>query len=143
MSNFSQFMRQNKKIRENVTYAATKSIIDENGNPVLWTLRPVSSKINALLRDECMSEIPLNGKSGMYRQKIHTGKYIAKLLVASCVVPDLYNEELQQSYGVKTPEELLLAMIDEPGEYDAFAAFVQEYNGFRTSLEDKVAEAKN
>lgn len=143
MSTFAQFMKLNKKTRENVTFAATKSITDENGSPVLWTLRPISSRLNSELRDECMEEVPIPGKPNAYRQKINTGKYIAKLLTASCVVPDLYDEELQDSYGVKKPEDLLFAMIDDPGEYDDFVGFVQEFNGFTKSFEEKVDEAKN
>jgi hypothetical protein len=34
-------------------------------------------------------------------------------------------------------------MIDDPGEYNAFAAFIQNFNGFNETLEDKVEEAKN
>ncbi|NBJ89922.1 phage tail assembly chaperone [Acutalibacter sp. 1XD8-36] len=143
MSNFSQFMKANKKVKENTTYAATKSIVDKDGKPVLWELRPISSKENTELRESCMKEIPIKGKNGMYRQKISTSEYIAKLLVASCVSPDLYDSALQDSYGVMTPEELLYALVDDPGEYDDFAAFVQKFNGFTTSLEDKVDEAKN
>lgn len=90
-----------------------------------------------------MKEIPIKGKSGMYRQKMNTSEYIAKLLVASCVTPDLYDAALQDSYGVMTPEDLLYALVDDPGEYDDFAAFVQKFNGFTTSLEEKVDEAKN
>lgn len=141
--NFSQFMKANKKVKENTTYAATKSIVDKDGNPVLWELRPISSKENTEIRESCMKEIPIKGKTGMYRQKINTSEYISKLLVASCVTPDLYDAALQDSYGVKTPEELLFALVDDPGEYDDFSAFVQKFNGFTTSFEDKVEDAKN
>jgi hypothetical protein len=34
-------------------------------------------------------------------------------------------------------------MIDDPGEYQDFASFIQNFNGFNTTLEDKVDEAKN
>jgi len=65
------------------------------------------------------------------------------MIAASVVVPDLYDKELQDSYGVATPEELLLAMVDEPGEYNELAAFVQKFQGFDVSFHDKVEEAKN
>lgn len=143
MANFAQFMKQNKIVKENITYAATKSLLDENGQPVLWTLRPISSKENTELRESCMQEVPIKGKPNMFRQKMNTGDYIAKLLVASCVEPNLYNADLQDSYGVNLPEDLLFAMVDDPGEYDALVAFVQKFNGFNVSMEDKVEEAKN
>ena len=34
------------------------------------------------------------------------------------------------------------AMVDDPGEYTDLAAFVQKFQGFNTSFEDKVEEAK-
>ena len=48
-----------------------------------------------------------------------------------------------RSYGAATPEDLLLAMVDDPGEYNELAAFVQKFQGFDVSFSDKVDEAKN
>lgn len=79
----------------------------------------------------------------MYRPKMDTGLYIRKMIVASVVAPDLYDAELQDSYGVKTPEDLLLEMVDDPGEYNDLAAYVQKIQGFNVSFEEKVDEAKN
>ena len=64
-------------------------------------------------------------------------------MVSSIVEPNLYNAELQDSYGVKTPEDLLKEMVNDPGEYNDLAAFIQQFNGFNTTMEDKVEEAKN
>lgn len=143
MSNLSRFLKQNKIVKENITYAATKSLVDENGKPLEWTIKPLTTKENEAMRDECMIEVPIKGKPNMYRPKLNTSKYLAKMLVASVVEPNLYNKELQDSYEVMTPEDLLQAMVDDPGEYQDFTTFVQNFNGFNTSLEDKVEEAKN
>ncbi len=35
MSNFSRFMKKNKIQKQNTTFAATKSLLDENGKPLL------------------------------------------------------------------------------------------------------------
>ena len=75
--------------------------------------------------------------------KLDTSKYMCKLLCASVVEPNLYDKELQDSYGVMTPEDLLTEMIDDPGEYNDFVVFVQNFNGFNTTLNDKIEEAKN
>lgn len=143
MSNFSRFMKKNKIVKDNTTYPATKSLVDEKGNPLLWTIKPLTSKENDAIRDECMMDIPVTGKPNMYRPKLNTSKYIAKMICACVVEPNLYDKELQDSYGVMTPEDLLREMIDNPGEYNDFASFVQNYNGFDTTMEDKVEEAKN
>ena len=70
-------------------------------------------------------------------------KYIAKMIATSVVEPNLNNKDLQDSYGVMTPEELIKEMIDNPGEYNNFARFIQEYNGFDETLNEKVEKAKN
>jgi hypothetical protein len=143
MSNFSRFMKQNKITKENTTFAATKSLLDEEGNPLLWTIKPLNTKENDDIRDSCMREVQMPGKPNLYRPKLDTSKYIAKMICACVVEPNLYDKELQDSYGVMTPEDLLKEMVDDPGEYQDFASFIQEFNGFNTTLEDKVEEAKN
>lgn len=143
MSDFSRFMKKNKITRENTTFPATKSLVDEKGNPLQWSIKPLSTKENDNIRDACMLDVPVKGKPNMYRPKLDTSKYIAKMLCACIEEPNLYDKELQDSYGVMTPEELLKEMIDDPGEYQEFASFVQDYNGFNTTFEEKVEEAKN
>lgn len=143
MSQFTRFMKGNKIKKENVTFPVTKSLVDENGNPLLWTIKPLSTKENEAIRDECMVDVPVKGKPNMFRPKLNTSKYLAKMLCACVVEPNLFDKELQDSYDVMTPEDLLQAMVDDPGEYQDFATFVQNYNGFNTTLEDKVEEAKN
>ena len=143
MSKFSRFLKENKIKKENTTFAATKSLIDEKGNPLLWTIRPLTTKENDDIRDDCMIEVPVKGKPNTYRPKLNTSKYIAKMACACIVEPNLYDKELQDSYGVMTPEDLLREMIDDPGEYQDFITFIQNFTGFNTTLEDKVEEAKN
>lgn len=143
MSKFSRFMKKNKIVKENTTYAVTKSLIDENGNPLVWTIKPLTTKENDAIRDECMIDVPVKGKPNVFRPRLNTSKYIAKMLCACVVEPNLYDKELQDSYGVMTPEELLKEMVDNAAEYDAFTTFVQNFNGFSSNMEDKVEEAKN
>lgn len=143
MSKFSRFMKANKAEKKNGVYAPTKSLVDENGKPLEWEFRHITSKENENLRDDCTIDVPVTGKPNMFRPKLKSSLYIQKMIVASVVVPDLYDKELQDSYGAMTPEELLLAMVDDPGEYNDLAAFVQRFQGFDTSFQDKVDEAKN
>lgn len=141
MSRFSMFMKENKAERENERYAVTKGLCDENGNPLEWEFRHITSKENDSIRESCTVEE--QGSGGAYRTRLKTGQYISKLIAASVVYPDLYDSELQDSYGVRTPEELLYAMVDDPGEYNGLAAFIQRFQGFDTSFEERVEQAKN
>jgi len=143
MSKFAKFMKVNKIVKENEMRAVTKSLCDENGNPLEWEFKHLTSKENEILRDSCTKEVPVTGKPNMYRQKIDSAAYVKKMIVASVVSPDLYDKELQDSYGVMKPEDLLLELVDDPGEYNDLAAYVQQLQGFTTSFDEKVDEAKN
>lgn len=143
MSKFSRFMKENKVVRKNEKYAPTASLLDENGQPLEWEFKHITSKENEALRDSCTMEVQVTGKPNLYRPKLKTSEYLAKMIVAATVFPDLYDAELQDSYGVKTPEELLYAMIDDAGEYQDFTVWLQKYQGFTKSFDDKVEEAKN
>ena len=143
MSKFAKFMKANKAVKENVQHPVTKSLCDENGKPLNWELRHITSQENERIRESCTIDVPVTGKPNMYRPKLKSGLYIQKMIASSVVVPDLFDAELQDSYGVKTPEDLLMAMVDDPGEYNDLAAFVQKFQGFNVSFEDKVEEAKN
>lgn len=143
MSNLSRFLKKNKIVKENVKLAATKSLVDENGNPLEWEFKSITTAQDEAIRDECTVEVQVTGKPGMFRPKLDTKAYMAKMVCASCVVPDLYNAELQDSYGVKKPEDLLRSLVDNPGEYQDLLMFVQKNNGFDVTMDEKVEEVKN
>lgn len=132
-SDFSRFMRANKAVKGNEKFAVTKSLTDKDGNPLLWEFRHISSRENSLIQDEVMTADNIKNKPT---------EYIHKLIARSVVYPNLYDSELQDSYNARTPEELLYAMVDNIGEYNALAQFIQTFQGL-TPLSDKVNEAKN
>lgn len=143
MSKFSRFFKNNKVIKLNEKHAVTDSLCDENGSPLEWEFRHISSKDNENIRESCTYDVQVTGKPNMFRPKINTSKYGVKMVAASVVFPDLYDKELQDSYGVTTPEDLIYAMVDDPGEYQALVAYVQKFQGFTKSFEEDVDEAKN
>lgn len=44
---------------------------------------------------------------------------------------------------MKKPEDLVYEMVDDPGEYQDLCTWVQNFQGFSDSLDEKVDEAKN
>ena len=142
MSKFDKFFKQNKIRKENTTYPATKSLVDENGKPLEWVIEPLTTEKDQKIRKECYYEEQVVGKRNEYKPKFDIQKYLCKMACASIKEPNLYDAELQNSYGVMTPEDLLKAIVDNPKEYDALVNFIDEYNG-NTSLEEKVEEVKN
>ena len=142
MSNFSKFMKANKIQKQNVMHPVTKSLTDENGEPLLWEIKPLTTKENEAIRESCTIEVPVKGKPNHYRPKIDMNKYQTKLICAAIVSPDLNNAELQNSYGVMSAEDLVKEMVDDPAEYTDLMVFIQNISGFKT-LQDEVEEAKN
>ena len=62
MSKFAKFMKANKTVKENEYYAATKSLCDEYGTPLLWEFRHITSKENEIIREDCTRDVPVVGK---------------------------------------------------------------------------------
>lgn len=142
-TDFSAFLKKNKKETAPVEYAATKAFVDEKGNPLKWKFKAITSKEYEELQKKNRREVPVKGKPGMTLQKTDVDKLNADMVVACTVFPDLQNAELQDSYGVQEPRDLLYKMVDSPGEYNDLVAFVTKLCGFDISLEEKVDEAKN
>ena len=143
MSQFSRFMKANKIVKKNEFYAPTVSLVDEEEKPLLWEFKHLTSKENEDIRESCTYEVQITGKPNSFRHKMNTSLYLAKMICASVVAPDLYDAQLQDSYGVKTPEELLFALVDDPGEYNDLGVWMQNFQGFNKGLDEKVEEAKN
>lgn len=143
MSGLSRFLKENKAGRQVAVFAPTKSLVDEAGEPLLWTIRPLSTKEHERIRDDCSMEVAVRGKSNVFRTKTNGAQYMAMMICAAVVEPNLNSAELQDSYGVKSAVDLLKEMVDDPGEYSRLAAFVQKQNGFDNPMEDLVEQAKN
>ena len=141
MSDFSMFMAGNAKEDEVVEYVASKRF-NVKGKPVAWKIKSISSELDETIRKECTKKVPIPGKRGQYNQETDTDKYVGKLCVACTVYPNLNDAELQDSYGVKSADALLKAML-KPGEYTEYKAKVMEVNGYDMSMEELVDEAKN
>lgn len=141
MSDFSVFMAGSAATNETVKYVASKRFV-QNKKPVEWELKAVTTSLDEAIRKECTKKVPIAGKRGQYTQETDTDKYIGKLCVACTVYPNLNDAELQDSYGVKSGDELLKKML-LPGEYTEYKAKVMEVNGYDMSMEELVDEAKN
>ena len=85
MSKFSRFLKENKAVRENVKYVPTKSFTDENGNPIEWTIKPLTTKEAEAMRDKYTKDVPILGKPNQFKQQLDVAKYNASLIAKSVV----------------------------------------------------------
>lgn len=138
MSNFEQFMKKNKVKVENVKYPVTASLQDENGEPLLWELRAVPTKERHVLTDECT--YVKQTESGEVTE-LDNNLLMRKVAAAAVVYPNLRDKELQDSYGVMTPEDLIVEMVDCAEEFTALMVMVNKYG--KVDIKKEIDEAKN
>lgn len=117
MVNLALFMAENKKKTENVFYPATKSICDENGKPVEWEFKPISSEVFLDIQKK-------------HAYAADATNMAIDMICATVVNPSLNSASLQDSYGVNTPKKLLLKMVDNSAEFAALMSFVFEFSGY-------------
>ena len=74
--------------------------------------------------------------------KAITSKDLGKLASECTVYPNLNDKALQDSYHVMGADALLKAMLTA-GEYAGYLEKIQQVNGFDSTMEEQVEEAKN
>ena len=141
MSNLSAFMQPNVEQVKNHKYAASPRIRGEDGKPVEWEIRCISADEYARIRSGCVRQVPVPGKKGQYTQQLDTYSFQAKGCARCTAYPDLDNAELQNSWGVAKPEELIGKLLIG-GEFDDYVTEVFQHNGFKTD-DELVDDAKN
>lgn len=143
MGGLSAFMAPNVKKPENVKVVVSDRFVDEDGKPIEWEVRCISSEENEVLQRDCIRQVPIPGKRNQYRQTVDNVLYGRKLAAACTVFPNLNDAELQDSYHVKCAEDLIVKLLSVPGELAAYIDYLQEMCAPNQSLGDLVDEAKN
>ena len=69
-TNLSAFLKKNKKYKDDVAYKVTASLCDENGTPLDWKIKAVSTEEYERIREKCTTEVQVTGKPGVYRNLI-------------------------------------------------------------------------
>lgn len=142
MRSLSAFMADNVVPEENIKVVVSKRFIGEDGEPVEWEIKALTSDEDEAIRKSCTKRIPIPGKRGQFTQETDFNLYLGRLAVACTVYPNLNDAELQNSYKVMGADVLLKKML-LPGEYTDFLSKIQEVNGFDISMDELVEEAKN
>lgn len=137
----SAFMRPNVAEIKNASFAPSPRFVGEDGKPVEWEIRCISADEYARIRSGCIRQVPVPGKKNQFTQQLDTYTFQARVAAACTVFPDLTNAELQDSWGVTKPGDLVGAMLIG-GEFDDYITEVFEVNGFKAE-DELVDEAKN
>lgn len=141
MDNLKAFLRENAIQVEAVEFAASTRFLAENGKPINWKLKPLTSAQHDAVLRGCQKKelIP-----GTRETRINTDQeaYAAAVVCACVIFPDLNSAELQESYSAIGAEDLIRKMLT-PGEFTDLFLAVQQINGFQVGMDEKVKQAKN
>ena len=134
MSNFSAFFKENLPQNEAIEY----KVSDRFSEP--FKLKGITEEQHEAVKNAATKRKPIG--RGQYSTEMDTNKYGYLLCAASITYPDLNNAELQDNYGVKTPDGLLKKMLNA-GEFTDLFLKVQELNGFDKTFDEMKDEVKN
>jgi len=127
---------------ENHKIVVSKRFIGEDGKPEEWEVKTITAEEDEALRKACTKKVQVPGKRGQFTQETDFDKYLGMLAAACTVYPNLNDAEMQNGYGVMGGDNLLKNML-RAGEYTGYLAKVQELNGYDSSMDELVEEAKN
>lgn len=139
MDQLAAFLAENVEKIPNKKVVVSPRFKDSKGNPVEWEIKAISCNENEDLQRQAM--VSRKQPNGQVTRELDSIKYLALLVAESVVFPDLLNAKLQDSYGVKTPTELLKKML-YPREFNSLAEIVTAFSQV-DNLAEKVDEAKN
>lgn len=139
--NLSAFLKQNVEVVNETEYVASKRIKDANGEPVAWKIKTLATDETEKMRKKYTKRIT-DRITRQSEERFDTTAYNEELLSKVITYPNLYDAELQDSWGVTEPVDLVKVMLT-PGEYADLLAAATEAQGFDVGMEDKVKEVKN
>lgn len=139
MDQLAAFLAENVEKIPNKKVVVSPRFKDSKGNPIEWEIKAISCTENEDLQRQAM--VSRKQPNGQVTRELDSIKYLALLVAESVVFPDLLNAKLQDSYGVKTPTELIKKML-YPREFNSLAEMVTAFSQV-DNLADKVDEAKN
>lgn len=138
--NLQAFMAQNARQVGTEKRVVSDRFIGEDGKPIPFEFKAITGEEEAAIRKSCMVKVKV--KKHVTMDQLDQTTFLGKVAVACIVYPDLKNEELQNSYGVRGDDVLLKTML-LPGEYQEVLNIVQEINGYEKDMNELRDEAKN
>ena len=139
--NLKAFMAESAIKYDVVNYIASERFVDEKGNPIPWRIKILNETQLDKLKSQCKKRV-YNPKTQQTQIETDTSKLADLMIENSVIYPNLNNAELQNSYSAIGAIELAKKMLI-PGEYNDLILAVNEANGFKSGMEEKIKRAKN
>lgn len=135
------FLKENVEIVSEVTYVASNRFKGADGKPLEWHIRVMGNKELDKVRDKFKKRVQIPGTRD-FKETFDSVGFTETITAEAISYPDLYSQELQDSWHVNEPVELLKEMLT-PGEFMDLTNAVSEALGYEQGFKDKVEKVKN
>lgn len=139
--NLQSFLAENAIKAENVKSVMSQRFVDKDRKPIEWEFRVLTNDESDAILQTCKKKDFIPGTRD-YKTVTDHERFAAELACACTVHPNLDSAVLQSSYGAVGAVDVLKKMLT-PGEYADLVYTVQEVNGFKLGMADKIKKAKN
>ena len=100
--NLSAFLKQNVEVVNETEYVASKRIKGANGEPIAWKIKTLATDETEKMRKKYTKRIT-DRITRQSEERFDTTAYNEELLSKVITYPNLYDAELQDSWGVTEP----------------------------------------
>ena len=135
MGNLTEFLMKDFE------QAAVSKEVNIKPFPFPFIVRSIPQAENKELEKSCEKK-RFNPKTKQTEVETDRSLYVTRLIIACCAEPNFKSAELQAKFGVMGADALLEKLLT-PGQYADLLIAVQEVNGFDTTMDELVEEAKN
>lgn len=137
----SYFMPSKVEIMEETKAIISTRFKDENGKPIPFIFKPISTKRVDQLEELHRKPVMRNGRK--VGEEVDYSRFIAHVAVESTVYPNFRAPELRKAYKSEDPIEIAKKVLNIAGEYANWIAKASQVNGFDEDIEELEEEVKN
>ena len=151
-ASINAFMRPELKEQTIVEIPGIKTFVDENGEPIPFKIRVITTADLERIRKGCrIRKIAKDSKgkpifqSGVIQySEEYDGNAMSKHMIEEALVfPDLHDKELLAYYGVNSAIELVDKLFQKLDDYTYILNKIQEVSGISDDGDEIIEEAKN
>ena len=137
MKTLQQFLNQNKITNLTKEVFLSNRISDEEGNLYPFTIRTLSSEEITALRSKSLR--PKGSTGDFYFDKT---TFDISLVITATTEPNFKDAASIRELGYNTPEQYLESVL-LPGEINRLSQLIQDFNGYSTTMDSLISQAKN
>ncbi len=143
MSRIEDFLLQDEQnINETRDIYISKRFKDSDGNLIPFKIKAITEEEHKSIK-RAATKTEYNKKTHQQQKELDSVKYVAGVVVACTVEPNLKSAALQNKHGCEGDPEALINKLLQSGEYNLLTEAIWDINGFLDDINDLAEEAKN